>query len=49
MRMIPENMMIQRVSAGISDDSLLSPSWCRNKHKQMFNIKKAFKEEGYLY
>jgi radical SAM protein (TIGR01212 family) len=48
-RMVPEGMLIQRVSAGISDDSLLSPSWCGDKHKQMYNIKKAFEEEGFTY
>jgi radical SAM protein (TIGR01212 family) len=48
-KMVPEEMMIQRVSAGVSDDSLLSPKWCNNKHKQMYNIKKAFENEGYLY
>ncbi len=48
-KMVPEDMMIQRVTAGISDDSLLSPKWCNNKHKQLYNIKKAFEKEGYSY
>lgn len=47
--MLPEEMMIQRVSAGISDDSLLSPSWCNDKHRQMYNIKEALKSEGLSY
>jgi len=47
--MVPEAMMIQRVTAGISDDSLLAPLWCNNKHKQMFNIKQALKKDGYIY
>jgi radical SAM protein (TIGR01212 family) len=49
LKMIPKEMMVQRVSAGISDDSLLSPSWCYNKHKQMYNIKKALKENKLIY
>ena len=48
-RMVPEDMMIQRITAGISDESLLSPLWCNDKHKQMFNIKKALIEEGFIY
>jgi len=48
-RMIPESMMVQRVTAGISDETLLSPSWCNNKHKQMRVIKDALKKEGFLY
>lgn len=49
MLMFPSEIMIQRVTAGISDDSLLAPLWCSSKHKQMYNIKKALKEEGLMY
>lgn len=48
-KMLPKNISIQRVTAGISDDSLLSPSWCNDKHTQMFNIKKALKKENLNY
>ena len=48
-QMMPDDISISRVTAGISDDSLLSPSWCSNKHKQMFNIKKALKKIGLSY
>ena len=47
--MIPENMMVQRISAGVSDETLLAPRWCENKHKQMFNIKQAIKQKGFVY
>jgi radical SAM superfamily enzyme len=47
--MLPDDVMIQRVCAGINDDSLLSPQWCLNKHKQMKNIKEALEKEGFLY
>lgn len=33
--MLPERVSVQRISAGISDDSLISPQWCKIKHAQM--------------
>ena len=46
---LPENISVQRVTAGIDDDSLLSPSWCRNKHNQIKNIRLALEKEGLNY
>lgn len=46
---LPEHVNVQRVTAGIDDDSLLSPAWCRNKHQQIYNIKKALLKEGLFY
>jgi radical SAM protein (TIGR01212 family) len=37
-RLLPSNISIQRMSAGIDDDSLLAPSWCRDKKRQMETI-----------
>ena len=48
-QLLPEDVMLQRVSAGIQDDTLLSPSWCYTKHQQMSNIRVALKKEGLLY
>ena len=48
-KMLPKNIMIQRVCAGIGGDSLLSPKWCSDKHTQMKNIKDALKKEGFDY
>ncbi|QIR76202.1 TIGR01212 family radical SAM protein [Sulfurospirillum diekertiae] len=48
-KLLPEGVMLQRVSAGIEDATLLSPSWCYTKHQQMFNIREALKKEGLLY
>ena len=48
-KLLPKEVMLQRVSAGIEDDSLLSPAWCYTKHQQMFNIREALKKEGLLY
>ena len=38
---LPQNVSVQRVTAGIDDDTLLSPLWCKNKHQQMRNIRIA--------
>lgn len=48
-KLLPKNVSVQRVTAGIDDSTLLAPLWCKNKHRQMYNIKKALLEEGYLY
>ena len=48
-KLLPENVMLQRVSAGIEDDTLLSPGWCYSKHQQMFNIRQALQKEGFIY
>ena len=38
---LPSSVNVQRVSAGIDDDTLLSPEWCRVKHFQMKKIREA--------
>ncbi len=48
-KLLPEDVMLQRVSAGIEDDTLLSPAWCYTKHQQMFNIRQVLKNEGFVY
>ena len=48
-KLLPSGVSISRVTAGISDDSLLSPAWCNNKHKQMYNIKQALLKEKLIY
>jgi len=49
LQMIPDEISLSRITAGISDSSLLSPMWCNNKHRQMANIKKALAKEGLFY
>jgi len=49
LRMKPENVHVQRVTAGIDDDSLLAPQWCRNKNIQVKNINTALKKIGLKY
>lgn len=46
---LPSNISIQRITAGIDDDTLLSPNWCKDKHKQMKNIRLALQKEGFNY
>jgi radical SAM protein (TIGR01212 family) len=48
-QMLPDNISVQRITAGIDDDSLLSPDWCRNKHAQMKKIRLALEEVGFNY
>ncbi|QOP44354.1 TIGR01212 family radical SAM protein [Sulfurimonas sediminis] len=47
--MKPKNVNVQRVTAGIDDDSLLAPKWCRNKNQQIKNINAALKKVGLKY
>jgi len=48
-QMKPENVSVQRVTAGIDDDSLLAPIWCKNKNTQIKNINAALKKIGLKY
>jgi len=48
-KMLPENISISRVTAGISDDSLLSPIWCSNKHYLINKIKKELQKINLIY
>lgn len=46
---LPPNVSVQRVSAGINDDTLLSPEWCRVKSAQIAKIKESLKAIGIYY
>ena len=48
-QMKPSNISVQRVTAGLDDDALLAPQWCRNKNTQVKNINKALKPLGLKY
>jgi len=43
-KMLPQNVSIQRMSAGTPD--LLAPEWCKDKAYQMSKIHQALKKEG---
>ncbi len=45
----PKNVHVQRVTAGINNDSLLGPAWCRDKNLQIKNINQALKSIGLKY
>jgi len=47
--MKPERVSVQRITAGIDDDSLLAPQWCRDKNKQIKHINRALKKIGLKY
>ncbi|WP_320035971.1 TIGR01212 family radical SAM protein [Halarcobacter sp.] len=46
---LPDNVSVQRVTAGIDDSTLLSPLWCKNKHKQIKKIREGLLKEGLKY
>ena len=47
---MPKHISIQRVTAGIEDDTLIAPQWCgKSKNYQMSVIKRALRDRGYLY
>ncbi len=48
-QMLDKNIMIQRITAGINDDSLIAPLWCRCKHNQINYLKKELLKAGYVY
>lgn len=48
-QILPENVNVQRITAGINDTTLLSPLWCRNKHQQINKIRNALREVGLEY
>lgn len=47
--MKPEDVSIQRITAGIDDNSLIAPYWCRDKNEQIKNINSSLKKIGFKY
>jgi len=47
--MKPQNISVQRVSAGMDDESLIAPLWCKVNAKQMQAIRAKLKQNGYEY
>ncbi|MCK9371664.1 MAG: TIGR01212 family radical SAM protein [Sulfuricurvum sp.] len=45
----PERVSVQRISAGIGDDSLIAPEWCKDKNEQFRMINKSLKEANLKY
>ena len=46
---LPSDIVVQRVTAGIGDSTLLAPKWCANKNEQLAAIRKALAAKGYCY
>ncbi|MWV62342.1 TIGR01212 family radical SAM protein [Helicobacter saguini] len=49
LKMIPPNVVVQRVSAGAHDDTLIAPKWCFDKNIQMRYLRERLKKEGIEY
>lgn len=50
LKRLPKDIVIQRITAGISDESLISPAWCKeDKNSQMKKIHTALKEVELRY
>lgn len=48
-KLLPQNVSVQRVSAGINSDSLISPIWCKRKDNQMKAIRNFFAKHSIVY
>jgi len=49
-KIMPKDIIVQRVTAGIADETLLAPSWCGlEKNYLMSEIKKRLSKEGFIY
>lgn len=49
LKMKPKGISVQRLTAGIDDESLIAPQWCRDKNTQLKAINNALKEFGLKY
>ncbi|MEA1916210.1 MAG: TIGR01212 family radical SAM protein [Campylobacterota bacterium] len=45
----PANISVQRVSAGIDNDTLISPQWCRDKNLQIKSLNDKLKKYNLKY
>ncbi|MFA5216975.1 TIGR01212 family radical SAM protein [Sulfuricurvum sp.] len=45
----PSHVSVQRISAGIDDESLIAPQWCKDKNVQLRILNSALKEVGLKY
>jgi len=46
---IPKDLSIQRVTAGIDNDTMLTPMWCKDKNQLIREIRDKLKERGFIY
>lgn len=45
----PSHVSVQRITAGIDDETLIAPEWCRDKNEQLRAINRALAEIGLKY
>lgn len=45
--MKPEHVSVQRITAGVDDDSLIAPVWCKDKNLQIRNINSSLKKDRF--
>jgi len=49
-KVLPDSVSIQRVTAGIANETLIAPSWCGlSKNRQMKRVKEALRQAGFFY
>jgi radical SAM protein (TIGR01212 family) len=48
-KMLPSNIALQRITAGVQDDTLLAPMWCYDSHRQKTKAKEALRQAGLEY
>ena len=48
-KILPKNVVVQRVTAGIDNQTLLTPSWCKDKNSLLSDIRRALRKEGMIY
>ncbi len=49
LQMLPENVVVQRITAGVDDDTLIAPAWCGNLKEQRKQIRLALEKAGFYY
>ncbi|MDF1880291.1 TIGR01212 family radical SAM protein [Sulfurimonas sp. MAG313] len=48
-QMKPEHVSVQRITAGIDNDSLIAPDWCRDRNAQVRHINRELRTIGLKY
>lgn len=49
LEMKPDHVSVQRITAGMDDDSLIAPEWCRDRNAQVRHINAALTKIGLKY
>lgn len=49
LQILPENVVVQRITAGVDDDTLIAPAWCGNLKEQRKQIRLALEKAGFYY